>query len=300
MKPTYGLVSRYGLVAYASSLDQIGIATRTVYDNALILSALAGHDTRDSSSLNTAPQDYTKNLQGTITKGLRIGIIENALHAEGMDAEVVHAIEESTKVFTALGAQIKKVSLPSMDYGAAIYFIISRAEAASNLARYDGALYGLRSADANSLASLYANTRQEGFGTEVKARILIGNYVLSAGHADAFYNNAKKAQMIMRQEFIKIFEEVDVLLAPTHPAPAFAFGAFAHNKLQMDLQDYFTCVANIVGIPALALPCGFSKEKLPIGMQLIGPHLSEELLFQVADAYEQQTSWHLQHPQEYM
>lgn len=296
-KPTYGLVSRYGLVAYASSLDQIGICTRTVYDNALVLSAIAGNDVRDSSTLDCKRQDFTQSLDGAIKAGLKIGIVENALHATGMDPEIVAAIESVIKLYERMGAQIVRLKLPTLDYSAATYFIISRAEAASNLARFDGVRYGLRDKSAQSLDKMYSSTRSLGFGDEVKTRIIVGNYVLSAGHSGAFYDNAKKVQRLMRSEFAATFKEVDLLLMPTHPTPAFSFGAFDHDKLQMDLQDYFTCAANLAGIPAINLPCGFVKEGLPIGFQLVGPHLSESLLFQTAHAYEQQTSWHTMHPE---
>lgn len=296
-KPTYGLVSRYGLVAYASSLDQIGVCTRTVYDNALVLSAIAGNDVRDSSTLDCKPQDFTQSLDGTMPHGLKIGIVENALHANGMDPEIVAAIEGVIKLYERMGAQIVRLKLPTLDYSAATYFIISRAEAASNLARFDGVRYGLRDKNAQSLDKMYSSTRSLGFGDEVKTRIIVGNYVLSAGHSGAFYDNAKKVQRLMRSEFAATFKEVDLLLMPTHPTPAFSFGAFDHDKLQMDLQDYFTCAANLAGIPAINLPCGFVKEGLPIGFQLVGPHLSENLLFQTAHAYEQQTAWHTMHPE---
>lgn len=296
LKPTYGLISRYGLIAYASSLDHIGIATRTVKDNALILSAIAGNDCNDSTTVSITEEDYTRGLENGIKLDLRIGIIDNALHAEGVDPQMVQAIENSIAVFKKLGASIERVSLPTMDYGAAIYFIISRAEAASNLARFDGVRYGLRDKKADTLVSMYEKSRQEGFGTEVKKRIMIGNYVLSVGHAGEFYANAVKAQKIMRAEFTEMFKNVDLLLAPTSPTQAFKFGAFDDNKLQLDLQDYFTCPSNITGIPALSIPCGFSKDSMPFGLQLMGPHLSESLLFQVAHAYEQATEWHTMHP----
>lgn len=300
LKPTYGLISRYGLVAYASSFDQIGIATRTVHDNALVLSAMAGVDPKDSTTLMVEKKDYSKSLDGTIKPGLKIGIIDNALNAQGVDSQVHQAITAAIKELEKMGASIQTVSLPSMDYGAAIYFILSRAEAASNLARFDGVRYGLRDDEAHSLMQLYEKSRKAGFGKEVKARIMIGNYVLSVGHAAEFYNNAKIAQHMMRHEFEQIFRRVDILIAPTTPTTAFKFGAFDDNKLQMDLQDYFTCPMNITGIPALSIPCGFSStDKMPIGFQLIGPHLSEELLFQVAHAYEQKTEWHTKHPSGY-
>jgi aspartyl-tRNA(Asn)/glutamyl-tRNA(Gln) amidotransferase subunit A len=297
IKPTYGLISRYGLVAYASSLDQIGVITRTVYDNALVFSAIAGHDSKDSSSLSVVKKDYTQGLSDTLPKNIRIGVIHNSLKAEGMDTEVVTAIENAIKVFEGLGATVSYVTLPTLDYAAAAYFILSRAEAASNLARFDGVRYGMRNKNAKSLNQMYSATRHDGFGAEVKSRIAVGNYVLSAGHAGEFYTNAKKAVRVMRQEFIEAFKNVDVLIMPTHPAPAFTFGAYDVDKLQMDLQDYFTCPMNLVGIPAISLPCGFTSNKLPIGFQLIGPHLSESLLYQVGHVYEQNTEWHTMHPE---
>lgn len=296
LKPTYGLISRYGLIAYGSSLDQVGVFTRTVYDNALVLSSMAGHDAHDATSLPVEKKDYTVLLDGKIKPGLTIGVIDNALHAEGIDPEIVQSIEEAIKVYQKLGATIKRIKVPTLDYAAAVYFIISRAEAASNLARFDGVRYGVRDKQAKTLSEMYTKTRQQGFGDEVKARILIGNYVLSSGHADAYYNNAEKVRRLMRKEFNDQFKDIDLMLSPVHPAPAFKFGAFDNNKLQMDLQDYFTCAMNLVGIPALAFPCGMTSSKLPIGMQLIGPALSEELIFQTAHAYEQATGWHKEHP----
>lgn len=294
-KPTYGLISRYGLVAYGSSVDQIGIATRTVKDTALVLSAIAGHDKQDATSLPVAPKDYTGSLDGKLPQDLTIGVVENALHAPGMDDEIVAAIENAISVLAQSGAKIKRITLPTMDYSAATYFILSRAEAASNLARFDGVRYGLR-AKAQALGDMYAQTRHDGFGAEVKKRILVGNYVLSAGHAAQFYTNAKKVQQLMSQEFTQAFADVDLLVMPIHPIPAFKFGAFDVDKLQMDLQDYFTCAASLIGIPAISIPCGFTSSSLPIGFQLVGPHLSEELIFKVAHAYEQQTPWHTMHP----
>lgn len=297
LKPTYGLISRYGLVAYASSLDQIGIATRTVRDNADILSVIAGVDAHDSSSLAVTAKNYSQNLTGKLKPGLKIGVIDNALNAEGVDTNIHQAIETAIKQLEQLGANVQRITLPALDYSAAVYFILSRAEAASNLARFDGVRYGMRDKKATTLADMYANTRHDGFGQEVKARIMIGNYVLSVGHAGEFYNNAKKVQQLMRYELQQAFKEVDLLIAPTHPAPAFKFGAFDNNKLQMDLQDYFTCAMNITGVPAISIPCGFTTDKLPIGFQIIGPHLAEELIYQTAHAYEQSTPWHTMHPE---
>lgn len=297
-KPTYGLVSRYGLVAYGSSLDQIGICTRTVYDNALVLSAIAGHDPKDSTSLKVEKKDYTKTLDGKLPENCTIGIVENALYAEGMDPEVVAAVEKAMAVFEKMGAKIKKVKMPIIDYSAAVYFIVSRAEAASNLARFDGVRYGLRSKDSKTLEQMYSNTRHDGFGPEVRSRIMIGNYVLSAGHADAYIKKAKVVQAMVRQAFVDIYKDVDLLVMPTSPTPAFKFGAFDVDKLQMDLQDYFTCPVNLAGNAAISIPGGFVNG-LPIGFQLIAPHLGEEIMFKAAHAYEQQTEWHKMHPKGY-
>lgn len=297
LKPTYGLVSRYGLIAYGSSLDQIGIMTRSVADCAQILSAIAGKDEKDSSSLQVAAQDYASVLTGKLKPGLRIGVIDNALTSEGMDSEVAAAVEDALRVLEKAGATIKRVALPSLDYVAASYFVISRAEAASNLARFDGVRYGLRDAEATKLRDMYFNTRHDGFGREIKTRIMVGNYVLSAGHAGKFYENAKRVQRLISREFSTMFNDVDLLVMPTNPTPAFKLGAFDLDPLQVELQGYVTCPMNVAGIPAISLPCGMSKTKLPIGFQLIGPHLSEALILQTAHVYEQNTPWHTMHPE---
>jgi len=298
LKPTYGLVSRYGVTAYASSLDCVSVTARTVKDTAKVLSVIAGKDPKDATSLATEKKDYAATLDGAIKKGLKIGVVDAALHAEGMDPEIVQAIETAIAELKKLGARIENVELPAFEYGAATYFILSRAEAASNLARFDGVRYGMR-AKTDDLFDMYSDTRRDGFGAEVKRRILIGNYVLSAGHADAFYVNAKKVQQRMRQEFIETFKKYDLLVLPTTPMPAFKFGAFDTDRLQMDLQDYFTCPINIAGLPAISMPCGFTKNNLPIGFQIVGSHLSEELICQTAHAYEQVTPWHTMHPAQY-
>lgn len=295
-KPTYGLVSRFGLIAYSSSLDQIGVATRTVYDNALVLSAIAGNDPHDATSVKQKSFDFTKELTGKIRPGLKIGIIENALHAQGIDPEVSAALEAALEELKKLGATIVPIKLPSMEYSSATYFIISRAELASNLARYDGVRYGKRSKQARTLDEVYSMSRSEGFGEEVKKRILMGNYVLSVGHADEYYNRAKEVQRLMRLEFVEAFKQVDLLFSPVSPTGAFEIGAFKNNSLALDLQDYFTCAANLVGIPAVSVPCGFTSNKLPIGFQLLGPDLSEGLIFQTLHVYEQTTPWHTMHP----
>ena len=295
IKPTYGLVSRYGLVAYASSLDQVGVFTRTVKDNALVLDVISGHDAKDSTSLAVSKQSYVRNLS-ELPERLTIGVIENALYAEGLDPEVLAGVERAIAFYEKSGVKIKRIKLQSLDYAAAAYFIISRAEAASNLARFDGVRYGMRSADAQNLYEMYADTRHDGFGENVRLRILVGNYVLSEGHAGQYYHNAQKVHNRIRTEFIETFKDVDVLIAPSQAMPAFELGAYAQNKLQMDLQDYFHCFVNLAGIPSVALPCGFSKAGLPIGFQLIGPHLSEGLLYQVAYKYEQAHDWYQRYP----
>lgn len=298
-KPTYGLVSRYGLIAYASSLDQIGVLTRTVYDNARVLSVIAGHDERDSTSLPAASTDYTRSLDGKVPQGCTIGIVTNALGAQGIDSDVLALLDDVIKLYEGSGVTIKQVAIPAIDYAAAVYFMVSRAEAASNLARFDGIRYGYRDTQAQTLSELYVRDRSRGFGAEVKRRILIGNYALSAGHADAYYQSAKKVQTVMRHEFLEAFKQVDLLLMPTTPSGAFTLGAFDHDRLTMDLQDYFTASANLTGLPALSVPAGFTKLGLPVGFQLMGPDLSEELLYKVAYAYERQTPWHTMVPEKY-
>ncbi len=293
MKPTYGLVSRYGLVAYASSIDQVGTLTRTVYDNALVLSCIAGKDPQDSTSRGKQ-QDYTKSLTGMLKPSLKIGIIENAYNIEGIDPEVRLLLQGALDQYQQLGAELVSLKLPLMDLGAAIYFMVSRAEAASNLARFDGVRYGFRAQDVQDLTDMYAYTRAQGFGNVVKQRILIGNYVLSAGHAEEYYNSAKKVQSLLRAQFLEALKSVDVLFAPVSPAPAFQFNQV--KGLELDLQDYFTAPANLVGIPALAVPCGFTRAGLPVGFQLFGADFTEELLYQTGYAYEQNTDWHRRYP----
>jgi aspartyl-tRNA(Asn)/glutamyl-tRNA(Gln) amidotransferase subunit A len=296
LKPTYGLVSRYGLIAYASSLDQIGIFSRSVHDNALVLSSIAGHDKRDFSSLAVEKKQYAQGLDGLLPAGLKIGVVDLSVSAQGVDTEIAAGVESAVQVLAGMGAQVKTISLPALNYSTAAYFILSRAEAASNLARFDGVRYGMRDKKAGSLTSMYRNTRHDGFGSEVRTRIVVGNYVLASGHAGEYYENAKKVQRLIRREMLDAFKDVDIMIMPTHSTPAFQFGAYEDNKLQIDLQDYFTCPINLTGVPAISIPCGFTRNNLPIGFQLIGPHLSEELLFKVAHAYEQKTPWHTMHP----
>lgn len=296
LKPTYGSVSRYGLIAYASSLDQIGVFSKTVYDSALVYSVIAGRDEKDSSTLDLDPKDYTKDLTGKFPAGITIGIVENAMQATELDSEVKSVVDQAIADLEKAGVKIKRIQLPALDYAAATYFIVSRAEAASNLARFDGVRYGYRAPEIANLEEMYTKTRHEGFGKEVRVRMMVGNYVLSSGHSGKYYNNAKKVQQLIRYEFNQAFADVDLLLMPTQACPAFKFGAYDDNKLQMDLQDYFTAAVNLAGVPGISIPCGFSQDGMPIGFQLIGPHLSESLLFQVGHAYQQMTDWHTKNP----
>ncbi len=295
MKPTYGLVSRYGLIAYGSSLDTVGVLTRSVYDNAMIFSEIAGLDLSDSSSLSVKKKDYTLDLDGSIPQGITLGVVDTAFEAEGLHPEIRAANLAAIDFFAKKGVRIKRINLSTLDYCAASYFIISRAEAASNLARFDGIRYGSRVKE-DDLNDLYEQTRRQGFGAEVKARILMGNYVLSVGHAGEFYNNAQLVRRAIRKELTQAFQDVDVMVMPSHAVPAFKLGAFDDDKLAMDLQDYFTAPVNLAGVPGLSIPVGFSSDKKPLGMQLIGPHLSESLLYTLGFAYQQETDWHTKHP----
>ena len=296
--PTYGLHSRFGVLPFASSTDQVGPLTRTVYDNALISTALSGHDTKDSTSIQHKPVDYTAGLTGSLPAGLKIGVLKEALESKGMDHEVRAAFERTIEQLRSLGATIVPVTIPSMAHGIAVYFIISRAEAASNLSRFDGSLYGSR-VNGKNLEEMYGNTRQAGFGVEVKRRILTGNYVLASGHRDAYYNQALKARQLIRNEFDTTFAQVDLMISPTVPSLPFTLGEMTQDPLAMYLADYFTVPNCIIGTPALSLPCGFSSNNDPIGFQLLGPALSEQLIYQVAYAYEQNTDYHCKAPQGY-
>lgn len=296
LKPTYGRISRYGLIAYGSSMDQVSIFGRTVADAAEILTYCAGFDAADSTSAQVAVAQYETLLNRKDLKGIKIGIISNAMNAEGIDPAVKKLLEDAYKQLASLGAELVDIALPTMDDGAAVYFMISRAEAASNLARFDGVRYGLR-VPRESLGAQYGATRGEGFGPEVRLRILIGNYVLSAGHADQYYLSARKVRAALTAEFKKALEKVDCLFAPISPTPAFKFGAFDSDRLAMDLQDYFTAPVNLAGLPAIAIPCGFVQERLPIGFQLIGRAFGEEQLLSYAHLYESSTRWHIRRPE---
>ncbi|MBD2667460.1 glutamyl-tRNA(Gln) amidotransferase subunit A [Richelia sinica FACHB-800] len=298
LKPTYGLVSRYGLVAYASSLDQIGPFARSVEDAAILLGAIAGYDPQDSTSLKVEIPDYASHLRPDLKarNKLRIGVITETF-GEGLDPEVEQAVTKAIEQLQELGAEIHTVSCPSFRYGLPSYYIIAPSEASANLARYDGVKYGLRSPDADNLLSMYNRTRATGFGAEVKRRIMIGTYALSAGYYDAYYLKAQKVRTLIKQDFEKAFEKFDVLVSPTAPTTAFQAGEKTTDPLSMYLNDLMTIPVNLAGLPGLSIPCGFDSKGLPIGLQLIGKVLREDQLFQVAYAYEQLTNWHLKQPQ---
>ncbi|MDJ0900599.1 MAG: Asp-tRNA(Asn)/Glu-tRNA(Gln) amidotransferase subunit GatA [Xenococcus sp. MO_188.B8] len=295
LKPTYGLVSRFGLVAYASSLDQIGPFARNVEDAAILLSAIAGHDSRDSTSLKVAIPDYTQYLQSDLKKGLKVGIIGETF-GEGLDPTVAKSVENAIAQLEALGAEVKEISCPRFRYGLPAYYMIAPSEASANLARYDAVKYGIRES-ADNLVSMYNTTRATGFGAEVKRRIMLGTYALSAGYYDAYYLKAQKVRTLIKQDFETAFEEVDVLISPTAPTTAFKAGEKTSDPLSMYLSDLMTIPVNLAGLPGINVPCGFDAAGLPIGMQLISNVLREDLLFHVAHAYEQATEWHKKQPQ---
>ncbi|KKP24829.1 MAG: Glutamyl-tRNA(Gln) amidotransferase subunit A [candidate division TM6 bacterium GW2011_GWF2_28_16] len=296
--PTYGTFSRYGVVAFGSSNDQVGPLTKTVYDNALISTILMGQDPKDSTTLNRPTQDFTKNLTGKLPTNLKIGVIKDGIESENIIPEVKEHFKNAIKHLESLGAKIQYIDIPSLKYGISIYFIISRAEAASNLARFDGSLYGSR-VNAQDLKDMYINTRDAGFGQEVKRRILMGNYVLSASHRDTFYNKADYIRSLLRQELENTFKSVDLLISPTTTTLPFKIGQESKDPLLMYMADYFTVPTNMTGNPALSLTCGYSKDNLPIGFQFIGPRLSEDLIYQVAYAFEQSTDYHTKNPAGY-
>ncbi len=297
IKPTYGMVSRYGLVAFASSLDQIGPFAGTVEDAAILLNAIAGYDPKDSTSLKVEIPDYTLSLKPDLKPRpqLRIGVIKETF-GEGLDSVVEQAITKALDQLQSLGVEIHVVSCPSFRYGLASYYIIAPSEASANLARYDGVKYGYRAPGADNLLSMYTSTRATGFGAEVKRRIMIGTYVLSAGYYDAYYLKAQKVRTLIKQDFEKAFEQVDVLACPTVPTTAFKAGEKTTDPLNMYLVDLMTIPVNLAGLPGISVPCGFDDNGLPIGLQLIGKVLREDQLFQVAYAYEQSTTWHLRKP----
>jgi aspartyl-tRNA(Asn)/glutamyl-tRNA(Gln) amidotransferase subunit A len=290
LKPTYGRVSRFGLVAFASSLDQIGPLTKSVYDSALLLNLISGHDPNDSTSIEREVPDYTKSCVCGV-KGLKIGAPKEYF-AEGVSEEVKTTIRAAIKVLEEQGAIVEETSLPITEYALATYYIIAPAEASSNLARYDGVRFGHRSSQASNPLDMFNKTRKEGFGAEVKQRIMIGTYALSAGYYDAFYLKAQKVRTLIKQDFERAFEKYDALITPTAPTPAFKLGEKTTDPLEMKLSDILTIPINMAGLPAISIPAGFSSEGLPIGLQLIGAAFSEETLFRMAYTYEQATAWH--------
>ena len=294
LKPTYGRVSRYGLVAFASSLDQIGPITKDVKDAALLMNVIAGHDPRDSTSANVAAPDFTKALKKDV-KGLKIGLPKEYF-IEGMDPEVEKAIRDAVKTLEGLGAKVVEVSLPHSDYAVATYYILATSEASSNLARYDGVKYGFRAQGARDLLEMYMKSRSQGFGPEVKRRIMLGTYALSAGYYEAYYKKGQQARTLIKRDFDEAFKAVDVIATPTAPTAAFKIGEKSADPLQMYLSDIFTISVNLAGIPGLSLPCGFTKGNLPIGLQLLGRHFNEEAILHAAYAYEQATEWHKKKP----
>lgn len=297
MKPTYGLVSRFGLVAYGSSLDQIGPFGRSVEDTAILLGAIAGYDPKDSTSLNVKIPNYAKSLRPNFkTRGvLRVGVISETF-GQGIDQAVEKAVTKAIETLQELGAEIHVISCPRFRYGLPAYYIIAPSEASANLARYDGVKYGLRDEEANTLLSMYTKTRATGFGLEVKRRIMLGTYALSAGYYDAYYLKAQKVRTLIKRDFESAFEKVDVLVCPTAPTTAFKAGDKTADPLSMYLTDLMTIPVNLAGLPGVSIPCGFDEKGLPIGLQLIGNVLQEELLLQVAYAYEQATTWHEKKP----
>jgi aspartyl-tRNA(Asn)/glutamyl-tRNA(Gln) amidotransferase subunit A len=294
LKPTYGRVSRYGLVAFASSLDQIGPFTKDVRDAALLLKCISGHDPKDSTSIPESVPDYVAALDGNI-RGLKIGLPKEYF-ISGLSKEVSDSVNVAVKKLQELGAEVVEISLPHTDYAAATYYIIAPAEASANLARFDGIRYGARVNGADPI-ELYSKTRGQGFGPEVKRRIILGTYVLSSGYYDAFYLRAQKVRTLIRQDFIKAFEKVDAIVTPTTPTPAFKVGEKSDDPIQMYLSDVFTISCNLAGICGISIPCGFSADpKLPIGLQLLGKPFGESTILKIAHAYEQSTDWHKQKP----
>jgi len=295
VKPTYGRVSRFGLVAFASSLDQIGPLTKDIRDAAILLTAISGYDPKDSTSVNRPVPDYLAGLSGNV-KHLRIGIPKEYHAKEGVSPDVTKAVQNAMAVYKDAGASLVDISLPHAPYAVAAYYLIAPAEASSNLSRYDGVKYGRRDMDAGSLLDMYRDTRSKGFGPEVQRRILLGTYALSAGYYDAYYKKASQIRTLIKADFVKAFEVCDVVLSPVTPTPAFNIGENTDDPLTMYLSDIFTLSANLAGIPGLSVPCGFSKDGLPIGLQLMGNYFDEQTLLNAAYAFEQATLFHTKRP----
>lgn len=294
MKPTYGRVSRFGIIAFASSLDQAGPITKTVEDTALLLNAISGHDPRDSTCVNTPVPDYTQSLKDSI-KGMKIGV-PGEYFIPGMDREVEEATKKAIALVGDLGGNIIEISLPHTEYAVLTYYIIAPSEASSNLARYDGVKYGYRTADAETLRDMYFKTRAEGFGNEVKRRIMLGTYALSAGYYDAYYLKAQRVRTLIKKDFEEAFKKVDVIMAPTAPEVAFRFGEKTDDPIKMYLSDVLTIPCNIAGLPGISIPCGFSSNGLPIGIQVLGKPFDEGAVIHVAHAYERHSDWKEKRP----
>jgi aspartyl-tRNA(Asn)/glutamyl-tRNA(Gln) amidotransferase subunit A len=290
LKPTYGRVSRYGVIAYASSLDQVGPMTRTVADTAAMMQLLARHDPQDSTSAQVEAPDYQQDLEGGV-RGLRLGV-PREYFINGMDPEVEHTVREALKAYELLGATLVDVSLPHTKFALATYYLLAPAEASSNLARYDGVRYGQRAKDARGLKEMYAQTRERGFGAEVKRRIMLGTYALSAGYYDAYYLRAQKVRTLIREDFTRAFEQVDAILSPISPVPPFKLGEKVNDPLSMYLMDVFTLPCNLAGLPGLSLPCGFTKASLPIGLQILGKPFDEARMLRIARAFEREHDFH--------
>ena len=295
LKPTYGRVSRYGLVAFASSLDQIGPLTKDVRDAALLLSAVSGYDPKDSTSAPQSVPDFTPD-PGVSLKGKKIGLPREYFNTEGIDSDVWSAIEAAITTLKNLGAECVEISLPHTEYAVAVYYVIAPSEASSNLARYDGVKYGLRDMDQTELIDLYKQSRSKGFGLEVKRRIIIGTYALSSGYYDAYYKKASQVRTLIMNDFKKAFETCDVILSPVSPSPAAKLGENSEDPLKMYLSDIFTISANLAGLPALSVPCGFTKTNLPVGLHLMGKHFDEKTLLDMALQFEQATDFHKKRP----
>ncbi|HSI66734.1 MAG TPA: Asp-tRNA(Asn)/Glu-tRNA(Gln) amidotransferase subunit GatA [Planococcus sp. (in: firmicutes)] len=294
MKPTYGRISRFGLVAYASSLDQIGPITRTVEDNARLLEAICGHDERDSTSANIEVPNFAAALTGDV-EGLRIGVPKEYF-AEGVGESSIKAVKEALKVLEGKGAIVEEISLPHSKYALSAYYILASSEASSNLSRFDGIRYGYRTEKAGNLLDFYMNTRSEGFGDEVKRRIMLGTYALSSGYYDAYYKKAQKVRTLIKKDFDDAFAQYDVIIGPTTPTPAFKIGEKVDEPLTMYANDILTIPVNLAGVPAISVPCGFDNG-LPLGLQIIGSYFDEETVYRVAHAYEQATDFHKKTPQ---
>ena len=295
LKPTYGRVSRFGLVAFASSLDQIGPLGKNVTDCAHLLNTVAGHDPRDSTSVPREVPDYAANLNGDL-KGITIGIPQEYSATEGLDPAVQKSVDNAVDVLEKLGARRVKVSLPHTEYAVAVYYVIAPSEASSNLARYDGVKYGFRNPEYSGLMNMYRTTRSRGFGPEVQRRIIIGTYCLSAGYYDAYYGKASQVRTLIMDDFKKAFDTCDAIVCPVAPTAAFKIGENVDDPLTMYLSDIFTLSANLAGIPGMSVPCGFSADGLPVGLQIMGNHFDEEMIFKVAHAFEQATEFHKQKP----